>query len=632
MTVTRLPFLKARRGIDAGVIVLASLIFISQLLYYLYTQKEPPFTLVDTDCYMRLIRVAHWANTGSWYDNVIPGSNAPFGESLHWSRPLDVLILPGALLFQPLLGFRNSLLFSGILISPILEVLAVLALAWGMASFTNRPQRIRLLMFFAIQPAIFFPFMGGRPDHHSLLALLFIIEIALLARISTTAFRPLYARLLGLTMAMALWVSIEGLVSIAMALTILGSLWAYEKQPRIATATATTFLWLFAGTVLAFLLDRPPSPHFFAFEADRISFQHVLLMGFLAGGTVIMKCVSWDMIDLPRGWPRLALGGGIGIFIILLIYFFIPSLLSSPFSQSNPRALQLWLPNVAEVQPIARPTLESAYFFMLMLGPILICLPWLCGRLWSPKKRGHFICLLTAIGLVFYLPLTFYQMRWGYYSGLLLIFPLNMILTEILGKIQIRYEGIPRLLLRVFITTLFLSGFLLLTSQLDSQNSLLISHPTVSATNISPKNDQRNSTQSQPTLAKMCQWMQQNRDRLPTNPRFLNFIDDGPEILYRTGWQIIATPYHRNGQALVDTYTILSSPPNDPEAMKILRERRPNLILIRTGGAEVSCFYLGKKDCLYQALAHSKPPEWAEKIELPEPLSNQFYFYRIQIP
>ena len=36
--------------------------------------------------------------------------------------------------------------------------------------------------------------------------------------------------------------------------------------------------------------------------------------------------------------------------------------------------------------------------------------------------------------------------------------------------------------------------------------------------------------------------------------RILAFIFYGPEILYRTGYEVLATPYHRNAQGILDAY------------------------------------------------------------------------------
>jgi len=52
--------------------------------------------LIGTDGYMRLVRVELLQETGAWFDGRIPRSNAPYGDTLHWTRPLDVLLLGAA--------------------------------------------------------------------------------------------------------------------------------------------------------------------------------------------------------------------------------------------------------------------------------------------------------------------------------------------------------------------------------------------------------------------------------------------------------------------------------------------------------------------------------------------------------
>ena len=56
--------------------------------------------LRDTDAYMRLIRVQELWQTGNWYQTVTSSLGAPDGLSLHWTRPLDILILLPALLLH----------------------------------------------------------------------------------------------------------------------------------------------------------------------------------------------------------------------------------------------------------------------------------------------------------------------------------------------------------------------------------------------------------------------------------------------------------------------------------------------------------------------------------------------------
>ncbi len=61
------------------------------------------------DGYMRLNRVTQLYLTGDWYDSGIRRSNAPYGEVLHWTRPLDLLLLAGAFVSAPFSDFRTGL-------------------------------------------------------------------------------------------------------------------------------------------------------------------------------------------------------------------------------------------------------------------------------------------------------------------------------------------------------------------------------------------------------------------------------------------------------------------------------------------------------------------------------------------
>src|SRR5688572_22567350 len=61
--------------------------------------------LADPDGYMRLARVLELADGGAWFDPRYPRIDPPDGHGQHWTRALDVLLLAGAWLLQPFLGF-----------------------------------------------------------------------------------------------------------------------------------------------------------------------------------------------------------------------------------------------------------------------------------------------------------------------------------------------------------------------------------------------------------------------------------------------------------------------------------------------------------------------------------------------
>ena len=95
---------------------------------------QPPVTdgiLADGDSYARLVRVEHWLATGAWLDTTFPRSNAPFADTFHWTRLFDVLLIGLAAPIMIFLDMKQALLWSGILISPVIHILLAVALAWA---------------------------------------------------------------------------------------------------------------------------------------------------------------------------------------------------------------------------------------------------------------------------------------------------------------------------------------------------------------------------------------------------------------------------------------------------------------------------------------------------------------------
>ena len=49
----------------------------------------------------------------------LPRVNPPDGHLQHWTRPIDALLLAGAWLLEPVLGFRQGLYLVAVLSSPL---------------------------------------------------------------------------------------------------------------------------------------------------------------------------------------------------------------------------------------------------------------------------------------------------------------------------------------------------------------------------------------------------------------------------------------------------------------------------------------------------------------------------------
>jgi asparagine N-glycosylation enzyme membrane subunit Stt3 len=158
---------------------------------------------------------------GAWFDPREPRVNPPAGQFQHWTRALDALLLAGAWLLEPLLGFARALHVWGVLISPVLLALAVLATAWAAAPALERDTRLLACLVLLSQPSVLAYTSIGRPDHHSLLLLLAVILTGLTARLAATPHDRWAALLAGALAGLAIWVSPEAMTFVAISLATL---------------------------------------------------------------------------------------------------------------------------------------------------------------------------------------------------------------------------------------------------------------------------------------------------------------------------------------------------------------------------------------------------------------------------
>jgi hypothetical protein len=136
-----------------------------------------------------------------------------------------VLLFIGAWIGAPLLGFKNALNVWGVLISPMLQILGLIAFFWALLPLFSNRQIYVLGVLFAFQLVIIVSFRAGRPDHQSLIYLLFVLSLGFGTRLLLQPFRLRWCYGAGFVSALALWVSVESVFVILMNLLCLGLFW-----------------------------------------------------------------------------------------------------------------------------------------------------------------------------------------------------------------------------------------------------------------------------------------------------------------------------------------------------------------------------------------------------------------------
>lgn len=563
--------------------------------------------LVDTDTFMRLVRVEQLAESGGWYDSFIHRSNYPYGDNLHWTRPLDILLLVGAYLLTPILGFHKALLYWGIVISPIIGIFSLVALYWAVKPVINRNSRHLLWLLFISQTVLLQVFYFGRPDHHSLLLFLFILLMGCLFRIISTPENHKYAVLGGIIAALSLWVSIETIFAMVVVYIALGFLWLTREESFSRQILLFSLSVLMASTV--FLLIERPVSGLLVVEYDKISIVHLYVFTISALASYLLNFHKTTSIGSKlRSVALLLAASG------LLIWWVFPDFFRGPMAGVNKAIVPIWLDRVSEVQPLWK---SGVFHEIAVIGSVALFLIYLVYLHMAKEFTTHANLVIPSVcGFVVFLPLGLYQVRMCTYLMLIVTICLAVFLDVLIRRIsQANISDFAKTSLRVttivfFILLLPVTGLLATPDDTNEDT-----------------NDENGTNKS--NLKSLSMFLNSYHESNPNTATILTFVDFGPELLYRTDYNYIATPYHRNDQGILFNYNVMAEKDLDKvEAM--LAERAVGLIIICPHSMEGQ-FYKKTADrsTFYERLADGKTPPFLKEIEMPADLQDDYHSYRI---
>ncbi|HET6521577.1 MAG TPA: hypothetical protein VFG47_17425 [Geminicoccaceae bacterium] len=567
--------------------------------------------LLDTDAYMRLNRVVSLHEGGAWYDPTYPRINPPEGHVQHWTRPLDALLLAGAGVLAPLLGFRDALHVWGVAINPLFTAGALLALIWAAAPVVGRRGAILAGFAFLLQPTIISYGSAARPDHHGLLLMLFALLVALVPRVIVRPHEARAAWAAGAVTALAVWVSIEALTFAAVALATLGIYWLLGR-PAMARANLRYAAAGALGLALALALERSPSG-WAAVEGDRLSVLHLTLFGGIAlfwAAALLAERTAAGALRSPRARMVAAALGVAAVLGGLRALF--PDLGGGPLGPVDPLYRELRLTRILEIQPLVAWTdlvgnPAGAGSRLLSLAAFaLVAAPYLAVRLARERGAAHPLWVLLAVGLAAFVPLSFYQVRWSGCMQLLALVPYAALLDAGLRRLERR---LPPERLTV-VRPLALVGGLLW--------ALLLALPLARA-------EVAVVTRSCP-LGDLGRFLARQGD----GPRtIMTLADFGPELLYRTGHSVLSIPNHRPQPGFNATHRALAST-DEGTARTLLDRHGVGWVLLCPGPPE-RAFYRAERSSgnLYRRLLEDRGPSWLRPVELPAPLSATFALFAV---
>jgi len=520
---------------------------------------------------MRLARAAQLVETGRWFDQTIARSNAPFGEILHWTRPLDALLIAGAAPLAPLIGWRDALFAWGLAVSPVLHAASLLLLLWAARPLLDGRGTLALAALFALQLFLAQQFSLGRPDHHALLLTLFIWQGGLCLRGRASAALPA---------ALALWVSVEALPAALLPIAWAGALWLARGEGAGFAARYAGLLA--AGLAVALAVERGPGA--LAPAYDSLSVVHLTLAALLALAALAATLLA-PSPALPRegGGGRRALAaatlaaGVAGVMAMLWPRFF-----AGPLTEVEPRVVEAWFASVAEVEPLRDPALVVAHLGLAALA--LAATPWR-ERRWA------------ALGatLAVYVALALWQQRWASYAQILAVIPAAALLARALPRAPaplLPAAGVVPALAPLFLAAALQAG------------------------------GARREASADCPLTAAAKWLAEAE---PAPQRIMSFIFYGPELLWRSGHEVVATPYHRNGAGIGAALDVLGAT-DEAAARRLAAGRGIDLVLVCPAEPEAGKYR--SAGSLLARLEQDAGPAWLAPVALPERLAP-FRLYRV---
>lgn len=553
--------------------------------------------MASPESYVRIERALELLATGNWYSTSWSGVAEQANLSLHWTRPMEVLLLAGGLFGSIFVDLDTAIFGFGAILGPILQVATLIVLSWGFRPLLSPAWFLAAAGLIILLPALAQVFMAGRPDHQSLLIFLFATQLAIFLRVLAKASDRQRSFLCGLVGAFAIWVGIEGLMFVIVVNIAYGWYWLTRGVDSLDQSNRYLLgLWL--GITVAIGIERPFDDWLTA-DVDRLSIVHWTLAGCLWMIYFRMKPAARDL-DLKG---RAVLGLVAAIIPLGIIWVLFPDFFGG-LSLSEP-AIDLALAEARSHDHIGLNAPLPLFWLQHFAFPLAV-LPYLFYRTKNAddlldREVAAFFLFAITISLIpaFVNPATLA------YPIVLGILPWCLMLRSLWEYLSNKSE----------------------TSVLrEPAIALLGGAPILLSLAIGLFGVQHTSQQG-------CNWSAANRYLMAQTPPgqvILSDIWNGATLTFGSDYQLVSLPIHRSGQALVDHYQFMNT--DQPETARDIAEKYNVDLVMICGGAGFGSRQdqaKGPSQVMKHRMVRNAAPDWLTPITLPEQLLR-FRLYQVQ--
>jgi hypothetical protein len=564
---------------------------------------------IDPDSWLRLTLVRQWLTSGDWYNHTVPHANTPFTEPISpWARPLDVVIA-ALVKLQPDRVELNLRLMRAALLLPWIWMTLLLAGIFRILS-QIAPATVTYLiavLFVALNPMVWNYFGLANADHHAPLAVLFIWAIGGILHPSPSKRSMVIT---GMLLGIQLWMSVEATILICIIYLRYGLHWLNGKQA--AAKCLAVLSSSVAFTSLAALMLERPREEWFTPVYDANSSVYVTLM-------TLMALLAWQIRLTRATHPFTKMVTAIICSSALIVFFFalFPKAIRGPLTDVTPFVFHDFLPRITEVRPLYTdvPLNIVASCFQPLLVLIILWTAWKFPR-YSIFKSGQVADLAFFSFALFILFVS--QRRWCYYTYPFLALTIAPFLAALFEPKHPVFAGkwpaaslvglseTRQALRRLPITLLALglpAALMLFNIALDKRYG--------NAEARSEK-DRHNFCYDRLRIALRSGAL--NRVHNNDSLSILAPTDLGIEILFFTNHRIVASNYHREGDAIEYVWSA-NKIANETALREYLEKRGIEMLLICPELEHPS-------NSVLQGIATGDaPPSWLESVDISLPLS-----------
>lgn len=538
----------------------------------------------DADGYMRALRVKNFILNPSYYETPVYESNYPFGEILHWTRPMDILwsVLTLPFLVQGY-GLKDAVFVSGFFLSPLLYIFSALVLAYGLRRHFNVWLTLFGIGIFSLAYTITNAYAPAHPDHHALMSFLSLCLFSFtLCWLKKRHNR--YLRLTGVVSALSVFTAVEGIIIHVLILTYFIVLYIFKNLSLTPSVKISKY---FALSLTLFLFLNPPYQGLFYPDNGRLSVIFVSL-----GWLVFLALYILEKLKLhTSGLKLVSLLLAATCAFLLLIALFGPTILLPPLDKE---LSAVWSSQIVEMRSFYQIPWE--FSCEIYTFPALS----LATNLFMLKKspRNRLMLLNLTLGIPLFL-LSLFAIRFQSYCVIYITLPF-LSLTKYL------YETSPfaKHQNTEFPGIVWLSVFL----------TLMTEYATPFPYAIRQMQQKDNSPANTIYSSSLCQSVSALGGTLLTD------TFRSPQYVYNCNVTTVNTPYHRNRQGILDAHTILNVQNDSLAIPLLLKHQITQILLFENYGKKYYDMSPQNADKLYYRLIKKQNiPPYLEPVSSPLP-------------